>query len=127
MLFTINVGINVRGVPSLTVERIRSVLRNHGIGVERVELRAPNGANPEATVIARVTPVTKNRRTAHVYNRNLLTYRLHQAAVELEQDAIAVRDDVTGWGYLVGPEAARWGMFQPELFQDFSHADAVPA
>lgn len=41
---------------------------------------------------------------------------LHQIAVDLKQDCIAVYSPKTGGGALIGPNRHAWGQFNPEFF-----------
>ena len=43
-------------------------------------------------------------------------FEIHRLAGALAQDCIAVRNDATGRGFLVGPNAAKWGEFNPDYF-----------
>ena len=45
-----------------------------------------------------------------------LGFGLYPVADSLAQDCIAVRNDDTGEGALLGPQAAKWGEFNPDYF-----------
>lgn len=42
---------------------------------------------------------------------------IDRLSTALHQDCIAVLDDVTGVGRLIGPNAAAWGAFNPAFFK----------
>lgn len=53
---------------------------------------------------------------AHPFTFALVSVTVHRLAATLGQGCIAVRRPQDGMGWLIGPDAARWGSFDPACF-----------
>ena len=80
-------------------------LRAHGMQVKASKVFQ---SDTEPTMVAVVVM------TGHDSYEN--TRALHQTAADLQQACIAVYTPRVAFGALVGPHAAAWGAFNPELF-----------
>jgi len=95
----INIGLNVKGVETLTPLKVLEALRAVGIEPARFGVKQ---SNTEKTLVIEA-------RKALTEETGLLV------ASRLEQDAIA-QVDSHGHGELFGPKAKEWGPFNPEYF-----------
>ena len=106
---TLNIGMaQPNGVgPDLHPGEVLRTMSQTGFTVGRSEVRH---SKSEMTLIVEIFHVTGY---AAIQSINALAKLLHQ-------EAIAVRNEATQRGTLVGPKAAAWGPFNPDYFLDFS-------
>lgn len=95
-----------------------------GIGVRLQALRALNfkivGAQTVQSDTEKTVVATVNHGGDAYACANWLAERLHQ-------DCVAILDNETGEGRLVGPRAAKWGAFNPEFFFTLDGQRLAPA
>jgi hypothetical protein len=97
----INVGLNVGEEECLTSEEIVDVARELGMLVYEYKVHRAQGAT-ERRFVARIAGATKDA--------------LFTMSGALGQDCIAVYDLAKCKGALIGPDAKRWGKFNPDKF-----------
>lgn len=105
MIAELNIGLDIgQRKDALTNRQAFDAVKRAGLNVRRVVLfiRPNEESTVWFTVEARSAPA--------------LHGAIHSAAVALRQDCIAVRYP-DGSGDLIGPDAAKWGSFDPAYFQ----------
>lgn len=107
----INIGLNVAGQPPLSLREALAVLMAERISVMAY---AEHQSATEPTLVAHVI-LPQAPDTRHPASEGDLT-ALARVALRLKQDAIAVWLPDAQDGTLVGPDAAKWGPFNPEFF-----------
>jgi len=111
----LNIGLARRGRPNLLPRQVRRVLWHNRISVVRSVVK--QSATEPTLVCAVLLPAAPDTRHAAAEGDLAAVYR---AAVDLEQEAIAVFDPVLNEGILVGPQATAWGDFNPAFFLNLS-------
>ena len=107
----LNIGLARKGKDNLTIRQVYHALAAQDISVMQ---SAVHKSNTELTFVCKVVlPVAVDDR--HPFAAGDLS-AVHRAAERLEQDCIAVWDDSSNAGVLVGPRAAAWGTFNPSFF-----------
>jgi hypothetical protein len=101
----LNIGLAVNATPTLAAHVALEIVKANGMLVKKSKVfQSDTEPTLVATVIMTGLDSVENTRT------------LHQTAVDLQQDCIAVYSPHVAFGALVGPRAALWGAFNPELF-----------
>jgi len=98
----LNIGLNITGsTDKLTLAEIQIALASHGFVITRSRVAQ---SSTERTLCCSCA-------TDSLIN----TFRIHNLAVALQQEAIAWIDE-NGTGHVTGPLAAGWGAFNPSEF-----------
>jgi len=108
---TVNIGLKVGETGSITPDEAFAALRAAGVSVTRSEVKQ---SGTEPTLVAHLS-------------RPLTDAEAHAVAVATKQEAIA--QQARGAGKLHGPQAAKWGEFNPEFFLTLDatyNQDSVP-
>lgn len=104
MRFILNIGLDPKATPEIAAHVAREILRANGfftVGNSRIVQ-----SDTEPTLVVGVTPQPGI----------LVRSAIHQTAVDLGQECIAVWELLPRYGSLIGPGAAKWGAFDPHLF-----------
>ena len=105
---TLNIGLLIgRGPEANTVTQTVQAIERTGLIVEHLRV-VHSDTEPTVVVQVRVPTAHWGPRTVHE--------TIHGLAVTLGQQAIAAHGYLVGWGRNIGPDAAAWGEFDPELF-----------
>lgn len=110
-MFTLNIGLNRPDGGTNTVERVMDAVRrtyptDTGIHAP-LTFHGPINSNTEPTMVVEVGAAGWNTVEASL---------VHRLSETLGQEAIAVYWNRSGKGYLVGPQAEKWGEFNPQFF-----------
>lgn len=101
---TLNIGLAITGDHQhLHLATVQAAIGYHGLFITRARVAQ---SNTEPTVIAEcivISPSTFDEKN------------IHALAVGLDQEAIAWTDE-HGVGHVTGPQAAKWGAFNPAFF-----------
>jgi len=107
----LNIGLNVAGQPPLSVNEALAALKAERISVMAY---AQHNSASEPTLVAQVllpqAPDTRHAASEGDFGA------LNRVSLRLKQEAIAFWLPDARVGSLVGPEAAKWGPFNPEYF-----------
>lgn len=118
MEVTLNIGLARTGNSNIGVGTVLREIEQSGFTLRQHSIQH---SDTEITVVAQVTAR---------YSFTPVAFRLAHLAESLEQDCIAVYHPATGHGYLAGPRAAAWGVFNPDYFLQLDgtrlSADALP-
>lgn len=110
MRLILNIGLAREGKPDLTIVDVYDALQQHDLVFGRVVLRE---SDTETTAVVRVDTTLLG---VDVSPRDAI----YSLAQYLGQDCIAVWQYLPaprrGEGRLIGPNAAKWGAFNPEFF-----------
>lgn len=110
--FTLNIGLKPSTKTTrqdyITRAEILAALRAAGFHVRSYR---HDHSTTEETAIVVVEP--KSIGPSEFYNA------IYRVSAALAQDCIAVRNDETGHGQLIGPDAADWGEFNPAYFIEY--------
>ncbi len=96
-----SIGFIGAGYASAAIETLGEIVQLHKTHVS-------HHFGGEPTLAVTIVPKFNNPFT--------LEYKLSQLALQLQQDCIAVYFPSTQEGRLIGPNAAKWGAFDPEFF-----------
>jgi hypothetical protein len=97
-MITLNIGLQRRGLPDLTVTQVLDIIaERHAIG-----RHAAHVSDTEPTLVVEV----------HIAAAS----EIDHLARRLDQEAIAGWDPRAKVGYMEGPNAAAWGKFNPDYF-----------
>lgn len=99
MAIILNIGLAREGNTNLTVQDVLDEATMCGMKFDAYRIVE---SDTEPTLVARLTA-----------GSNLMN---HTFSKNLEQDCIAIYADSINEGRLVGPNAAKWGEFNPEYF-----------
>lgn len=105
MRFILNIGLDVQATRTLAADVALQVVR------------ASDFITTKWMTVVSDTEPTLVVEVDYLGTHALLCWQaLHQIAVDLHQDCIAVHRPLTGGGALVGPGREKWGPFNPEFF-----------
>ena len=92
--------------------------RADALTISRVTLAVERAIDPLGRILSLNVHRSSSENTAVVVveSVDLAGGRWWHLASELEQEAVSVWDEDRATGYLYGPEAVRWGLFNPEYF-----------
>lgn len=105
MKFIVNIGLDVEATSGIAAQVAREIIVANNLFVEKTRVVQ---SDTEPTLVAEVVYPG--------HSAMLCIQCLTAIANDLKQDCIAVYRPETGMGALVGPRAAKWGKFNPELF-----------
>ncbi len=107
-MLVLNIGLNIGTETKLDARRVKDSLAS--MGFTRLCDGGPSlvihASDTEPTAVVVVAGDMDVRRAQMV----------HDLAVDLEQEAIAVYDPHAKTGYVLGPKAEAWGAFNPAFF-----------
>ena len=97
----LNIGLNITGSGNLSLETVQTALAAHGFIITRLRVAQ---SSTEQTVCCSCET-----------DSLIIPFRVHNLSKALQQEAIAWIDE-TGVGHVSGPDAAKWGAFNPAEF-----------
>lgn len=103
--YTLNIGLDIGD-------------RADALSLSRVTLAVERAIEPHGRILSLNIHRSSSENTAVVVveSVDLAGGRWWHLSSELEQEAVSVWDEDRATGYLYGPEAVRWGLFNPEFF-----------
>lgn len=111
MAYTLNIGLARNdGLPDNRLVQVLYELDHHYISSRIIGLRT---SQPLGTTT--VEDWTEKTLIVQL-DGGITDFCLTAFCIDLAQDCIAIRNDETGEGRLVGPNAEKWGAFNPDFF-----------
>lgn len=105
MKFLLNVGLDAKATTTISADVARQIV---GANDFLVTTWSVVQSDTEPTLVCEVIPLSTSPL--------LVLQQLHQIAIDLRQDCIAVYRPHTKGGALIGPNAKAWGKFNPAYF-----------